>query len=219
MRRKGFVTTLAPALGFFAVKLLRRTLRITHRNQHHLETCLRQGRPVICAFWHGRMLMMPFACPDLQVAVLISHHRDGESIGRIAKRLGFFLIRGSATRGGAEALRRMVMALQQGLHVAITPDGPRGPRERVKIGIIKLAKLTGCPILPVAFGCSSPLFLNSWDAFLIPLPFSRGVYVWGEPLSVRPDSDEAEMAKKRQILEERLNALTLEADAFFDHRT
>lgn len=226
MRRGRFVLAVAPTLGFFALKLLRRTLRITHQNQHHLEACLRQGRPVICAFWHGRMLMMPFAHPfdfaqgkpGPPVAVLISRHRDGESIGRIAERFGFCLIRGSATRGGVEALGRMVTALQQGFHVVITPDGPRGPRGQAKIGVIKLAKLTGCPILPVAFSASSRLFLNSWDAFLIPLPFSRGVYVWGEPLSVKPDGDEAEMAKQRQVLEERLNALTREADTFFDRK-
>lgn len=223
IRKRGFVTTLAPALGFFVLKLLRLTLRIAHRNRHHLEACVDRGGPVIYAFWHGRMLMMPFARPfafaqdkpHLEGAVLISHHRDGESIGRIAKRFGFFPIRGSATRGGAEALRKMVTVLQQGFHVVITPDGPRGPREKAKIGVIEVARLSGCPILPVAFSASSRLFLKSWDAFLIPLPFSRGVYIWGEPLSVRSDADRGEMAKKRQILEERLNALTMEADAFF----
>lgn len=218
IRKRGFITTVAPALGFFALKLLRRTLRIAHWNRHHLEACLGRGGPVICVFWHGRMLMMPFAHPGQPVAVLISHHRDGEYIGRIAKRFGFLLIRGSATRGGAEAFRRMVTALQEGFHVAITPDGPRGPRGQAKMGIIELAKLTGCPVLPVAFSSSSRLFLKSWDAFLIPLPFSRGVYVWGEPLSVKPDADEAEMAKQRQILEERLNALMMEADTSFSQR-
>jgi len=215
IRRQRFILALTPLVGVALLKLLYRSLRVIHRDRCHLEGCLSRGEQVIFAFWHGRMLMMPFAYPGLSLAILISHHRDGEYISRIVERLGFLPIRGSAARGGTAAFRKMVQAVRKGFHAVITPDGPRGPRGRVKPGIVELAKLTGCPILPVAFGAASCLFLKSWDAFVIPFPFSRSVYIWGKPLYVQPTADEAEVAKLRQVLEEQLQTLTMEADAFF----
>lgn len=205
-------------LGPFLLKLLSKTLRIIHRGREHLEACLARRERVIFVFWHGRMLMMPFAAPGLAVAGLISQHRDGEYISRVVERLNFLVIRGSATRGGTKAVRKMIQALREGWNLAITPDGPRGPRGKVKAGVIELGRLTGAPLFPVAFSASMRLSLKSWDAFLIPLPFSRGVYLWGEPLYVRAEAGEEEMAKLRQLLEERLHTLTMEADAYFAQR-
>ncbi len=116
------------------------------------------------------------------------------------------------------AVRRIMRIFRRGWHLAITPDGPRGPRGKVKAGVVELARLTGATLLPLAFGASRGVVLNSWDAFLIPLPFSKGVYVWGEPLHVRRGADEEELAKLRQILEERLQTVTSEADAYFTRK-
>ena len=128
------------------------TLRRRDVGCEHLEGCRAKGEPLIFAFWHGRLLLMPFATPGTQATILISQHRDGEYIARIAQRLGFTVERGSATRGGAEAFRKLVRALKEGRNVVVTPDGPKGPSRRVKSGVIELSRLSGMPIVPGAVG-------------------------------------------------------------------
>jgi len=213
--RWGIIPFLGGLLGPFLLKLLARSLKIVHHGREHLETCLGKGEQVICVFWHGRILMMPFAAPGVPVAVLISRHRDGELMSRIVERLGFPVIRGSTTRGGVMAVRGMIRILRKGWNLAITPDGPKGPRWKVRAGVVKLAGMTGAPLIPLAFSASRRFVLNSWDGFLVPIPFSRGVYVWGEPLYVREGVDGEELVKLRHLLEERLLAVTNEADAYF----
>jgi hypothetical protein len=105
--------------------------------------------------------------------------------------------------------------LKEGLNLVITPDGPRGPRAKVKSGVIELARLTGAPIVPVSFSAVRRRFLKSWDAFLLPLPFSRAVYIWGEPIYVEPMATKEEVAKYQDILAERLDLLTMKADEYF----
>jgi len=97
---------------------------------------------------------MPYSYPKKSVTILISEHRDGEYISRTMERFGFTTARGSSTRNGAMGLREILKALKQGNDAAITPDGPRGPRETVQPGVIAAARLSGVPILPVTFSCS-----------------------------------------------------------------
>jgi lysophospholipid acyltransferase (LPLAT)-like uncharacterized protein len=189
------------------------TLRRTDLGREHVDSCLRRGERVIVAFWHGRLLMMPFVYPGHVGTILISQHRDGEYIARIAERLGFSVARGSTTRGGAVGYRQLIQALRDGSHVVITPDGPKGPRQRVKSGVIELARLTGMPILPVAFGAWPRTIVKSWDHFLVPHPFGQGVYAWGEPIYVPADADKAAVEKFQSMVADRLDALVAEADA------
>jgi hypothetical protein len=202
-----------PWLSSLLLRAVAATLRRTGIGREHVDACLGRGERVIVAFWHGRLLMMPFAYPGQRVAILISQHRDGEFISRVARWLGFSVIRGSATRGGAIAFKQLIQALRDGRHVVITPDGPKGPRHRVKSGVIELARLTGMPILPVAFGAWPRTILKSWDRFLVPHPFGRAVYVWGEPLYVPADADKVAVEKFQSVLADRLDALVTEADA------
>jgi len=202
-----------PWLSSLLLRAVAATLRRTDIGQEHVEGCLGRGERAIVAFWHGRLLMMPFAYPGQPVSILISQHRDGEYITRVARWLGFGVIRGSATRGGPIAFKQLIQALRDGRHVAITPDGPKGPRHRVKSGVIELARLTGMPILPVAFGAWPRSILKSWDRFLVPHPFGRAVYVWGEPLYVPADADKVAVEKIQSVLADRLDALGMEADA------
>ena len=177
------------------------------------EALIRAGQPFICAFWHGRLMLAPHGWPKgTPIHVMISRHRDGENIVRATRHLGVVPIRGSRTRGGVAAGRASLRVLKEGGYVAISPDGPRGPRMRVQPGIIALARLSGAPIVPITFGVSRRAVANSWDRFVIALPFGRGVYLWGPPLHVAADADEAARERARIILEERLNALTAEAD-------
>lgn len=177
------------------------------------EALIREGQPFICAFWHGRLMLAPHGWPrGTPIHVMISRHRDGENIARATQHLGVVPIRGSRTRGGVAAGRAALRVLKEGGYVAISPDGPRGPRMRVQPGLIALARLSGAPIVPITFGVSRRAVANSWDRFVIALPFGRGVYVWGPPLHVAADADESARERARIILEERLNALTAEAD-------
>ena len=189
------------------------TTRWRIRGREDAEALIRAGQPFICAFWHGRLMLAPHGWPKgTPIHVMISRHRDGESIARATRHVGVVPIRGSRTRGGVAAGRASLRVLKGGGYVAISPDGPRGPRMRVQPGIIALARLSGAPIVPITFAVSRRAVANSWDRFLIALPFGRGVYLWGPPLHVAADADEAARESARMTLEERLNALTAEAD-------
>jgi lysophospholipid acyltransferase (LPLAT)-like uncharacterized protein len=202
----------APWIASLLLRAGAATLRRFDVGREHPGSCWDRGKPGIVAFWHGRLLMMPFGYPGQSATILISRHRDGEYITRIAERLGFTVVRGSATRGGLSAFRQLLQSLRDGSNVVITPDGPKGPRGKAKSGVIELSRLSGRPILPVAFGAWPRTILKSWDQFLIPHPFGRGVYVWGEPICVPPDADKAAVERLQLLLAERLDALVVEAD-------
>jgi lysophospholipid acyltransferase (LPLAT)-like uncharacterized protein len=168
---------------------------------------------VIGCFWHGRMLAMTsYWRRRAPLHVLISQHRDGQLIAAAMERLGYPTIVGSTSKGGTQALREIVRALKAGICVAITPDGPQGPRMRAALGIIAAAKLSGYPIVPITFSASPARALGTWDRFLVFAPFARGVILVGEPIVVPPDADAAACEALRQALEDRLNAITAEAD-------
>jgi lysophospholipid acyltransferase (LPLAT)-like uncharacterized protein len=112
----------------------------------------------------------------------------------------------------------MVRACRKGYHLGITPDGPLGPREEVKPGTIELARLAGTPIIPAAFAATRGKFLRTWDRFLIPYPFGRMVFVFGEPIVVSSKAAPEEVEKARVVLEERLRHVTALADAYFKDR-
>jgi len=201
-------------VGSFLLNSLRWTLRTYHQYQdpEATEFLLEGGGKAIFCFWHGRLLMMPFSCPIRNVAIMISRHRDGDFVSRFAERSGCQSIRGSATRGSLAAMKSMITAHKSGLYLAITPDGPRGPQHQVKSGVIELAKLTGSPIQPVTFGAYPRKVLDSWDEFVIPLPFSTCIFVWGEPLWVAPDANKEKIAQVQGILQQRMAEITLQAD-------
>ena len=172
-----------------------------------------EGQPFIVAFWHGRLIMMAFSWSrcDL-VHMLISGHRDGQLVSGMMSHFGSKTVFGSSTRGGAAAFIQLARLLRQGEVVGITPDGPRGPRMRANDGVIALAKVAGVPVLPLTFSSSLRFVFQSWDRFLLPFPFGRGVFIWGKPIHVPNGADEAVIADKRHELEDALQLLTRRAD-------
>jgi lysophospholipid acyltransferase (LPLAT)-like uncharacterized protein len=174
-----------------------------------------QGQAIIAAFWHQRLLMMPFLPRRGKVGMLISQHRDGEFIARAVKLFGVDAVRGSTTRGGFSALRGMIRSFRAGANIAITPDGPQGPKHVVQIGVMELARQTGAPILPVTYSASRRKVFASWDNFILPLPFCRVAYVWGEPLFVPREIGKEGLEENRLLLQERLRQITEEADQIF----
>jgi lysophospholipid acyltransferase (LPLAT)-like uncharacterized protein len=172
-----------------------------------------KDQPVIACFWHGRLLMMGYNWDRRRdIHLLISSHADGQLVAGMVRHFGFNSVAGSTRRGGSEALRGMLRIIKSGGSICITPDGPRGPRMRAGMGPVALAKLTGVPILPSAYAVSRRRLVNSWDRFLLPGLFARGVYVWGTPINVPKDADDDHMEELRRQLETELNRITDEAD-------
>jgi hypothetical protein len=159
------------------------------------------------AFWHETMLLPAYEFIGSRCSVLISQHADGELIARVAQGLGIATIRGSTTRGGAEALWQL-LHLGSDRHLVFTPDGPRGPRRRVKQGMIFLASRLGLPIAPAGFGFDRPWRLKSWDRFILPRPRSRAVCVTGVPIRIPPDLAPAELEEYRLGVEAEMLRLT-----------
>lgn len=204
---------------FAAVDLLARaaldpllaTVRFRVRGEEHLLGLA--GRPFIFVLWHGRLLPLTYRHRRQGISTLISASRDGEHIARVVRRWGYRVVRGSSSSGGGEALRRLVRELRRGRLLAITPDGPRGPRQRLKPGAVMAARLGGAPLLPLSAGCSRAWWLGGWDRFLVPKPFAAVRVAYGEPHVVPRDADEAELERARVRLERDLNRLTAEVDA------
>lgn len=171
-------------------------------------------RNCIFAFWHGRLMMIPPYKPrGRRMYVLISRHNDGELIAKTIARFGIETVRGSSSKGGMLAGRDVIKLARQGDNISITPDGPRGPNRQAQVGIIHVARMCGCPIVPISYSTSRHKALRSWDRMQIPLPFGRLAACVGEPIPVPRDADEEMIEALRKQLEDTLNALTSRADA------
>lgn len=219
--RKKMVASLGPSLAYWSIRILGATMRFIEVNSEIPRSFIEKGTLAIGAFWHGRLLMMP--CLESvhkesgrKMSFLVSSHRDGQVIGKAVERFGHRAILGSSTRRGFSAFHQMLKAQEDGYDVIVVPDGPKGPRHEVQIGIMQLAKLSGSPIVPLSFSASRRKIFNTWDRFLLPCPFSKGVFIWGEPVYVDADGDRAHLEEKRLLLEKRLNQLTEMADRYFE---
>lgn len=166
--------------------------------------------PYILAMWHGRLVMLPmFRNGKKPLIALISGHRDGQIISKVASLFGIQTVVGSTSKGGMRAVRELMRFARDGHSLFVTPDGPRGPRMRSSDGILDLARLTGLPILPATMSAGRGTIFNNWDRFLVPWFFSKVVIRWGEPIYMRADDDKAEVAAK---LDAALIAVQNEAD-------
>lgn len=165
----------------------------------------------IFAFWHENLLIPAYHYSRPNVYILISKHADGELIAQVSKRLTMQIIRGSTTRGGIEALRG-VMSIADGGHLAITPDGPRGPRRQVQPGMIFMASRTGMPIVCWGVGFDRPWRAKSWDRFCIPKPFRRAVSVSSHPIVVPRDADRETLERFRLIVQEQMDHCAEQAE-------
>ena len=201
----------APGLGEAAVRLLALTLRI-RREEAAVSPLWQAGTAAIYVVWHGRILLLPYLYGCRRAHVLASRSRDGELAARFARRFGLEMVRGSSSRGGAEALRRLARSLGDGRDVVVVPDGPRGPREMVKAGVVTLARISDAPIVPMALGAAAEWRLSSWDEFRIPKPFTRCVVRFGDPIRVSAAGRGAAEASRKEV-EAALRALSWRVDA------
>lgn len=202
---------IAPLMGIL-VRLYFLTIRV---HDEPRSAAFRRGRRprAVYALWHSHQLSAIWQYRHCGAATLASAHRDAQYPAMAARSLGYTVVRGSSTRGGEVAFRELLTLLHDGHCVALTTDGPRGPRHVVKPGIIHLAARAGVPVIPLAIGHSSCWTLKSWDRFRIPKPFSRGYALWGEPVWTPPMSpSRAELETARLAVETQLERLEAEAD-------
>ncbi len=168
--------SLLPPLGAAAIRSVARTMHCETLGHEALDGLYREGRNIILAFWHAQQLMIPIGYRGTGSHVLISQHGDGEIIARIIARFGHEAVRGSSTRGGTGALRALIKLGRSGRDVVVTPDGPKGPRHVAKLGVIHLAKVTGLPIVPLAFACSKKNSLRAGIATWSRTRFPEGYF-------------------------------------------
>ena len=173
---------LGPLLASVIIKFVHARLKPVLVNAETLNEIWQDGRHVIIAFWHDQLLLMPAFYKGSAVKVLISASKDGELIARTMSFFSVGAVRGSSSRGGREALLEMKSLAKEPVDLGITPDGPKGPRHTVKPGVLQLARVTGRPIIPVAFACSHGHRFKSWDRFLLPYPWGKAVYHIGQPV-------------------------------------
>ena len=189
------------------------TVRFDSEGDEHYRTFTNVGKPVIYVLWHGRLLPLGYRHRNQGVVALISRSKDGAYLTGALERWGFNSVRGSSSRGGMEALRGLVRETRKGHSLAITPDGPRGPRQKMKPGVLVAAQLSGLPIIPVSATADSGWWPERWDRFLVPKPFAHVRIRYAPAHWVPRDAGEADLERIGGELEEQLNRMTTELDA------
>jgi len=209
--KQSLIRWLVPRMITLIYYLLSRTIRWEWINSPVRADCKQQS--IVC-FWHARMLMIPMSIPHWDGRMLISGHRDGGFIADTMHLLDIRTIRGSTTRGGARAMLEMVRkARNERCDLGITPDGPKGPRETVQAGTIQLAMKSGLPLLPVCYATKRHWRAGSWDRFYLPLPFTQGVFVFGDYVFVERGEDmESARLRAQAIMDETQRR----ADTYFE---
>lgn len=175
---------LVSRMGAVLVRLLAATWRFRVHGEEHVRAL--HGSAYSFVLWHSRILPLLYHHRHRGIVLLISRHRDGGYLADLAQRWGYRAVRGSSKRGGAVGLLGITRELQAGAVVALTPDGPQGPPERVKPGAIAAAQHSGTPLVPLAAAATSAWWARSWDRFCIPKPFARVDVRYGPPIVVAP---------------------------------
>jgi len=220
MRSKAVQALLGFLLAAYMV-LVKYTTRWTIERQDGVKPLIEGGKGIIGLTWHSRFLMLNAAWKRRwqDPHILISLSRDGALVAYTTRFLGLKTIRGSArkagskkAKGGSAALRGMITALENDGAIVITPDGPRGPRQRLGVGPLGLARLSGAPVVSLTFAVKNRIQFKSWDRFVLPLPFGRGIIIWGTPLTIATDASDEELEKYKIQIEDEMNAFLKDAD-------
>jgi len=202
-----------PYLLFGVVYLWCITLRSKNLNEEEENHFKNLTGPYILTLWHGRIFYLFYYLrrhPDY--FLLISPSEDGDLLARLARLMGYSVIRGSTYKKAVSAARSLIKVLRRNQRIIIIADGSRGPRCVAQPGSVQLAGITGAPIFPMTFGAKNKVVLNSWDKFVIPLPFTRCTLNFSSPISLPPKSSEQIIEEKRLELENALNRINKASD-------
>ena len=196
-------------LFYLITKIIFLSIRWKFYNEDQKSNIFNVDNQYIFCCWHNRLFLGPHLLPRNRIInALQSSHSDGMITSIAFKYLGMNVILGSSMKGGMQAFRKMVKCIQNGESIAITPDGPKGPKESVKEGIIKLAQITGAPIVPLVWTTKKFKVIDSWDHFVIPFPFSKGIYTFGKPIYVDKKISENNFEILRLEVENEIKRLT-----------
>ena len=202
-----------PYLLFGLVYLWCMTLRSKNMNEEEENHFKNLTGPYILTLWHGRIFYLFYYLrrhPDY--FLLISPSEDGDLLARLAWLMGYSVIRGSTYKKAVSAARSLIKVLRRNQRIIIIADGSRGPKCVAQPGFVQLAGITGTPIFPMTFGAKNKVVLNSWDQFVIPLPFTRCTLNFSSPISLPPKSSEQIIEEKRLELENALNRINKASD-------
>ncbi len=189
------------------LKLYLCLVRVRSEREERILDHVRKGGGGIVALWHQRILLVLRYAErfgHLRPAVMISQSRDGDLIAGLVRRFHFRPVRGSSSKGGREALARMIAELSAHPFAVHVLDGPQGPRGLVKAGLVRMSQSSGAPIIPIYVSVNRAWVLRSWDRFLIPKPFSTVRIRWDEPISVPAELDAAAFERIRIEIEQRM---------------
>jgi lysophospholipid acyltransferase (LPLAT)-like uncharacterized protein len=198
--KKKFLQTIAPPILYALMHLL----YFTCKKKFHYDTTQVDENPCVFVFWHGELIMLPFAYVGFRkrksIDSIISEHSDGEVASRFIELFGGGTIRGSSTRGGIKALKAAFKSISQGRDIGITPDGPKGPRHSVSSGVVLISQKKNIPIVAMNCRPTSCWRFESWDKFFIPKPFCTLHFYFSEPFYLS-DLDET---SAKELIKERL---------------
>ncbi len=187
------------------------TCRIKTHGQSYRDQINSRQIPVVATFWHYSFMFVFYYVRKESAVAMVSASKDGEYISRVARKLGYATVRGSRKKGGLKAIKALIRHMRAGKNAGIVADGSQGPARVVQAGCIVLASHAGAPVLPMVWSCNRYKRFGSWDGTVLPYPFSRVDFFYGEPLDVPPKIKSEEIEKYRLILEQRLNDLYDEA--------
>jgi hypothetical protein len=197
-----------------AVDLLCKSLKVTSKNREVINTLENQNRNFVLAFWHGQMLLAWYLHRNKNFTALISKSKDGDLLEKILKHWRYNVVRGSSSKGGDVALGIMVDVARNNESVVITPDGPRGPLNKMKAGAVITAKKSKAPLILVGIGYNKKRILKSWDKFEIPKFFSLVNAVYSDPVYISSDLSFADTSEVILSCERKLIELQAQANNF-----
>ena len=203
--KKKFVQNILGFFTFLYIRAVNFTSSIKFENESIPKQFWNNDRPFILAFWHSQLMMIGFSWKkNKNVNILASGHSDGRFGAIVGKYFNLNNIQ-TSKKNKSVSLRSIFKLLNDNNYIGITPDGPRGPKEIVSEGIIKIAKTSKVPIIPIGFWSSKNFKLKSWDSFLITLPFSKCSFVWNKPLEIPYNIQENQIQHYQKLLQEKIN--------------
>ncbi len=200
---------------FLISKFIFHSIRWDCLSKKEKKIIFKKKQSYIFCCWHNRLFLGPYFLPKhVKINALQSSHSDGMMTAIIFKLININIIFSSSKRGGTKAFINMVKAIKNGESVALTPDGPKGPKQKIKDGLIKLSQFTGAPIIPLVWYTKKNKVINSWDKFIIPYPFSKGVYMFGKPIYIKRKLNQVEFKRVKLDIEKEMNNLCIFAEKY-----
>lgn len=201
-----------PPLSYTAIYLLTKSIRIKILNKSKVDHYIKQGKKFVYVIWHGRQFLLTTHFAKMNTGVITSTSRDGRLQADILSKMGFKITYGSSSKSPVKALMGSVKLMRKGINMAIAVDGPTGPVYKVKPGALFLAKKLNAFIVPVSFSARPAITLRAWDNYLLPLPFSKAIIIWGDPMQLTQSTDKDILDKESSLLEKKLSIINNKAD-------